>query len=174
MNDGGIVRRPADGKWFFVDPEKLNFDFAKYPRKDEKQEEARVLINEAKEELMNNPERYMRPFSTFIPYCKAAEGRKISELMEFSKKFGDSMANWVEQSLEWAQRINNGETWYDICCKPDSCRYYRIIQWKNGNVRFFGGASEGPLGYGAATIGKSDWYMHDKVYYAVPLVVKYL
>ncbi len=36
-------------------------------------------------------------------------------------------ANWIEQSLEWGQRIVNGEEWETLCNKEDMVNYYRRI-----------------------------------------------
>lgn len=173
MNESGIVLRPIEGKWFHVNPLELDFDFLKYPRKNIRQEEIRLLINEAVNELSKNPERYNRPFETLIPQYNVCGGKTIMELKIFSQSIGDSIANWVEQSLEWLQRINNGETWEDICFKSDQMKNYRLIEWKNGTIHFVGGALTSRFRSPATNIGTTDWHLKDKVFHAVPLIIKY-
>ena len=173
MNESGIVLGPVEGKWFQVNPEKLDFSFFEKPIRNIKQEEIRLLILEAKNELLSKQEKYMRPFCTLIPSLDLSFGKSILDLKLYSKKRGDCMANWVEQCLEWVQRVNNGESWNKICIMPDNTRNYRLVEWKNGSIRFFGGSSRSQIRYPATTIGKTDWGPKEKVYQAVPLIVKY-
>ncbi len=172
MNESGIVR-PVEGKWFLVNPAKLDFNFLDAPRRNTKEEETRILITDAMHELEKYPEKYNSPFRTLVPICKVSTAKVINDFRRFSQNSGDGIADWVHQALEWAQRINNGESWNDICIKPDRMRCYRLIEWKNGFIRFVGGTNLGSFKCAATAVGKTDWKMKDKVFYAVPLIVKY-
>ena len=54
-------------------------------------------------------------------------------------QYGDHLADWVEQAMEWAQRIANGEKWETICNQADTIGCYRVIKGKDGRPKFVGG-----------------------------------
>lgn len=172
MNESGIIRKPIEAKWFEVDPACLNLRLFMSPRNHVKQEETRLLILDAIKILEESPEKYGKPFKTLIPKRLPKES-SIKECYDLARIYLGHMATWAEQALEWAQRINNGETWEELCNKPDTISNFRLIEWKNGEVRLAGGAAKGQLKLPASNIGKTDWYLNDKVLHAVPLVVKY-
>lgn len=58
--------------------------------------------------------------------------KNVVELKEEAKNQGGHMANWIEQALEWAQRIDNGESWETICNEPDKNKHYRMIIGEKG------------------------------------------
>ena len=80
------------------------------------------------------------------------------------------MADWVEQALEWAQRICNGESWKVVCNKADTANWYRLVVWKSGYTRLVGGShnlfSNDPASY----VFRDDCSSSSKLYYTVPLV----
>ena len=172
MNESGIVLRPIEGIWFKVDPTKLNKNLFMSKKINFLQEETRQLILDAFYEMEKYPEKYEREFYTLVPKTLRS-GRTIKELKSCAEMYNGHMANWVEQALEWAQRISNGETWEDICLKPDLMTWYRIIEWKGGTIRFVGGTSTGHLKCSATKVGTTNWILNDTVYHAVPLIVKY-
>ena len=61
------------------------------------------------------------------------------ELREIARRLGDHNADRVEQALEWAQRIQNGETWEAVCNNPDHATHRRSVIWNNGYARIVGG-----------------------------------
>lgn len=110
-------------------------------REDLVQEGTRQAILMALTELKLNPEKYGKKFVTAIP-DKEWGVKTVRELQKYAESLGGHMADWVEQALEWAQRISNGETWESVCNKPDSSNWYRAVisnAWKN-EVKLVGGS----------------------------------
>lgn len=172
---------PTEDKWFMINPQTINQNIFQEERGDESQERVRKLILEAFDELKNNPEKYGRTFKTIMPELPDKTGEKRSysgyELQEISSKLGDHIADWVEQALEWAQRISNGESWEKLCNEYDTSKYLRVIIWKGGyTVRLVGGSRCGFL-EAPTFIGKKEYFfggIYDKWSdWCVPLVVSY-
>ena len=69
-------------------------------------------------------------------------GEEFEFLKEYAKTMGDHNADWVEQSLEWAQRISNGESWKKLCNKRDTTKWYRLVEGPNGELWQVGGSAE--------------------------------
>ena len=167
-----IVEIPAEEKWFRVYPRAINQELFQTKREDDSQEEARLLILEAFDKVKANPEKYGKTFETTIPKKTWVE-KKVSELKELAIEYGGHMADWVEQALEWAQRINNGESWEAICNQVDTSNWYRTIIWKNTCARLVGGAERLGAHIPASCIDRHDAYCFTKLVYTVPLVVRY-
>ena len=87
-------------------------------------------------------------------------------------KLGDHNADWVEQALEWAQRISNGESWEVICNNADTANWYRMIIWKNGYARLVGGSRNRSNVFPASDVHNYDYDSYG-IIYTVPLVVLY-
>lgn len=124
-------------RWFKVNPQDIDQSLFQKERKDELQEKTRKLILEAFAEVKSKPEKYGGEFKTTIPknFLKG-----FLEINNMICKLGGNIADWVEQSLEWAQRICNGESWETICNLADTdmlCQ--RLVVWKNGKLRLVGG-----------------------------------
>lgn len=129
---------PTEGKWFKVDPLTIDQNLFKKKRSDSRQEEKRQLILEAFEEMKKNS-KYAKPFKTMMPE-KTWKRKNVGRLKAMAEKLGDRNANWVEQALEWAQRIANGESWKSICNDRDTANWYRLVVWKSGYCRLVGGS----------------------------------
>ena len=124
-------------KRFQVTPIDIDRNLFKEERKDKKQEHTRKLILEAFRNVEKNPWKYGKPFKT-----KVMEKELNSGVFSGKDESDEGhIANWVEQALEWAQRIHNGESWETLCNIPDISRWYRIIIWKDGKLRYIGGSS---------------------------------
>lgn len=164
---------PMEGKWFKVEPLTIDKTLFKEKRKNSSQERTRQLILKAFEKIKWNSE-YARSFKTIMPPKKWAS-RTVKELKDMACKLGDHNANWVEQALEWAQRIHNGETWEDICNKPDTANWYRVVVWNNvGHVCLVGGSREFQDKRPASDVTLHDPYRDiDDISKSVPLVVSY-
>lgn len=134
--------RPTEGVPFEVNPLDIDRNLFQEKRKDSRQEWTRQLILEAFTKMDEDPTRYGKPFKTLMPE-KTWRWKYVSDLIELAKNLGDHDADWVEQALEWAQRISNGETWEDICNNPDTANWYRLVKWKNGYYRLVGGSRKG-------------------------------
>lgn len=167
-----FMQAPKENEWFDVNPLGISKELFQEKRKDEKQEKTRQLILEAFEKMEKNPQMYGRKFKTMIPE-KTWQSKTIIDLHKMSSSIGDRMADWVEQALEWAQRISNGETWEALCNARDTANYYRAILYKDQAVHIVGGSLL-QNGYEAASfINGYGFYESYVLYSTVPLVVLY-
>lgn len=166
-----VAHTPTEGKLFEVNP--LGIDRSKFEMSmsNWRQERTRQIIQEAFAEVDNDPEKYASAFYTLIPEKKWNDFKTIVELKMYANDLGGLMADWVEQALEWAQRICNGEAWEDICNNADTANWYRMILWKNGHYRLVGGSRCSSYGYPASGVRSGGFYSYSRIYYTVPLVV---
>lgn len=165
---------PINNRWFEVDPLGIDQQIFQKRRSNKKEEKTRKLILEAFYELKMNPQKYGRKFRTMMPN-RRGKLEVVEDFKMLAHKVGDHMADWVEQCLEWAQRIANGESWKSICQEADTANYYRLVIWKDGRVRLVGGSRihsrECP---GATDVGNNSYDSTDRVNaYTIPLVVDY-
>lgn len=167
-----VVTKPTEGKWFEVNPKTINQKLFKQKRNDVEEQWTRQIILEAFKEVKNNPEKYAKTFETMMPE-KTWPARTVFQLINLSSVLGDHMADWVEQALEWAQRIHNGETWESICNEPDTAKYYRLIIWKNGFAKIIGGSSVENCLDSATYLSRNLCHVSTILYHVVPLVVRY-
>lgn len=161
---------PTENKWFQVNPQTIDQELFKDKRQDLKQEQTRQLIVEAFVEVANNPVRYCRTFYTMMPK-KTWSSKTVAELKKMACKLGGRNADWVEQTLEWAQRIAHGESWEAICNNSDTANWYRIVIWKNGYARLVGGSIHSCTVFPASAVGSHDNYDDSKLVDTIPLVV---
>ena len=166
-----VAQTPTEGKWFNVNPTEIDQRLFSEKKSDQRQEKTRQRILEAFSEMKNNP-KYARPFKTLMPK-KTWNEKYVSELIEIACNLGDHMADRVEQALEWAQRIANGETWKEVCNNPDTANWYRLIEWKNGCTRLVGGSRESSINYPASYVYHDYYYPNLRLSSTVPLVVLY-
>ena len=166
-----IAQTPTEGKWFEVNPSAIDQNLFKEKRSDSKQEKTRLLISDAFEELKKHPERN-KAFKTLVPE-KTWDSKTVGELKKMASQWGDHIADWVEQALEWAQRIANGESWEAICNEADTANCYRLVVWKNGYARLVGGSRKSDNNFPASDVDNYDYYdVHNfSLDHAVPLVV---
>lgn len=171
-----IAKVPTEGKWFEVKPLSIDQELFEGERKNKSQEETRQLILEAFEEMSKHPEKYTKKFRTMMPKKEQKEEWiTVEKLKKMARELGDHNANWVEQALEWAQRIANGESWEQLCNKCDTANWYRIVVWKSGNVRLVGG-SVCYVNHSiarATSISLEEFDNYREFQFAVPLVVSY-
>ncbi len=171
------AQSPIEDTYFEVNPNSINQDLFKNVRRDPAQERTRQFIINAFEEVKKHPEKYGRPFKTMIPNLNDCQdvssicSPTVDNLIEESKKMGGHIASWVEQALEWAQRLENGESWKNICNDPDEIKWYRLIIWKDGYACRVGGASFLDYNYAASRLSDHRLYGSDRVNYTVPLLV---
>lgn len=137
-----VAQKPTEDEWFEVKPQAIDQKLFEKKRKDTRQEKTRQLILEAFAEMKNNPEKYGKNFKTMMPK-RDWESKTVAQLKEMACKLGDHNADWVEQALEWAQRIVNGESWKSICNDADTANWYRLVIWKDGYARLVGGSVDG-------------------------------
>ncbi len=164
-----MVQTPTEGKWFEVRPAEIDQRLFLEEKSDQRQEKTRQLILEAFAEMKNNS-KYARPFKTLRPE-KAWDMKKVKELEGLACNLGGHVADWVEQALEWAQRIANGETWKAVCNDPDTANWYRLIEWKNGYTRLVGGSRKNIFNSPASDVGSYDFGPNRCLHFTVPLVV---
>lgn len=170
--NGREIQKPMEEKWFDVNPHTINRNLFQIERDETFQEFIRNLILEAFTELDNHPEKYGKPFKTMFPK-KTWDVKIVEELNKIATDLGDHMTDWVEQSLEWAQSITNGETWEDICKKEDTSNWYRLIVWKNGYAKRIGGSKADYNSIPRSSIGHGTFTSKYKMYDTVPSIVAY-
>ena len=166
---------PKEGIPFEVNPCDINQSLFKEPRKDGEQEDVRKAINEAFIEVAKNSGKYWKPFRTLILDRTWLRIRKedFSAIAKEVMNDGSSyMADWVHQALEWAQRIQNGETWEQVCNKPDTNKWFRAVIGREGDLYCVGGAQKSHKCIHSALSATSVWTMDPlETEYAVPLVI---
>ena len=168
-----LAKVPTEGKLFEVKPLAINQTLFQKKRRGKRQEWTRKLILEAFVEVDKHPEKYASPFYTLIPEKTWSGYKTIEELKEYAKDLGGRMADWIEQALEWAQRISNGESWEAVCNKADTANCYRLVVWKDGCTRLVGGSPYSYisyLNYSASNVSDYDYYSVFRIDDAVPLL----
>ena len=135
-----VAQKPTEDEWFEVKPQAIDQKLFEKKRKSKRQEATRQLILEAFSKVKDNPEKYSKNFKTMMPK-KTWESKSVADLKEIACELGDHNADWVEQALEWAQRIANGESWKAICNDKDTANWYRLVVWKNGFACIVGGSA---------------------------------
>lgn len=167
-----VAQKPTEDEWFEVKPQAINQKLFEKKRKDRRQEATRQLILEAFAEMKNNPKKYGKNFKTMMPK-KDWSFKNVAELKAIACELGDHNADWLEQALEWAQRIANGEGWKTICNDADTANWYRLVVWKNGYSRVVGGSVNSGVSSPASGVGSFSYDEDGNLNYTVPLVVLY-
>ncbi len=167
-----VAQVPTEDQWFEVNPQTINQSLFKKKRKDERQERTRKLILGAFAEVKSSPEKYGRKFKTMM-LKKTWTFKTVAELKQLACEFGNHNADWVEQALEWAQRICNGESWEAVCNNADTANWYRLVVWKNGYARLVGGSRCNGNFNPASDVDFIDCYSSRSISNTVPLVVLY-
>lgn len=170
-----VSRTPTENMFFEVNPWSIDRSVFEVPRENRHQEWTRKIIQEAFAKFDNHPEKYASQFYTLVPKKIPLEAANIlrytSELNVYAIKLGGVMADWVEQALEWAQRISNGESWQDVCNTADTAKWLRVIRWKDNVYRVVGGSSCGGVHFPASAVDLDGDLTVFSVYCTVPLVV---
>ena len=166
-----LAQTPSEGKLFEVNP--LGIDRSKFekPMSNRKQEWTRQIIQKAFAEVDKHPEKYASAFYTLMPEKKWNGYKTVAELNAYANDLDGQMADWVEQALEWAQRLFNGESWETICNNADTANWYRVILWKNGCYRLVGGSRNYNVLNPASDVFDYDYGPFNCIYDTVPLVV---
>ena len=170
-NPFDVAQTPSEGKLFEVNP--LEIDRSKFekPMSNLQQEWTRKKIQEAFAEVDKHPEKYASEFYTLMPKKKWNGHKTIAWIEAYANDLNGQMADWVEQALEWAQRLFNGESWETVCNYADTANWYRVIRWKNGYYRLVGGSRNYCDGIPASGVDGSGHDSSCAVSCAVPLVV---
>ena len=166
-----VAKTPTEGKLFEVNP--LGIDRSKFEKtmSNWQQEWTRQIIQEAFAEVDKHPEKYACTFYTLMPEKKWDGYKTVAEIKAYANDLGGQMADWVEQVLELAQRIFNGESWEAICNNADTAKWCRLIRWKDGSYRLVGGSSFCEIIRPAFFVDYVMCYPNDRISYTVPLVV---
>lgn len=166
------AKKPTEGVPFEVNPSTIDRNLFQTSREDCRQERLRRYILDAFEYADKYPKKYAMPFKTFRPE-KDWESKRIDEIIKLANKLGDHMTDWVEYAFELAQRIENGESWEDICNKPDSAKWCRLIEGKNGYPCFVGGSRGNTHNCSAYNFVGVTYNSIWMIRYTVPSVVIY-
>lgn len=171
--DARVVGQVYEGEWFRVDAKSLYRSDFKWKRSDPWQEKIRNLILEAFGEMDKMGRRYSTPFYTMIPrktWQGDLNGYRLQQIAEYH---GDRMANWIEQALEWAQRISMGFSWWHLCNMHDAAKWNRVITWKEDSTMAIVGGREGGDFTPPACIHPCGDCTKVTIMCAVPLVVNF-
>ena len=166
-----LAQTPSEGKLFEVNP--LGIDRSKFekPMSNRQQEWTRQIIQKAFAEVDKHPEKYASAFYTLMPEKKWNGYKTVAELKAYANDLDGQMADWVEQALEWAQRLFNGESWETICNNADTANWYRMILWENGCYRLVGGSRVKNYNFPASDVVGGVYNSFSRIDYTVPLVV---
>lgn len=157
-NPSTLEKRHELGKPFIVNPKTIDKKLFAIRRADAKEEWIRNFISLTIMEAEKYPEKYLIPFKTLIPEVEM-------NLQKIIKK--EQLADWIQQGLEWAQRITNGEEWRKMCSEPDNINFRRFVKWGE-DIRLIGGLSNP-----STFISEPCWVDYTEVKYARPLLVEY-
>lgn len=164
--------KPQQGKWFEVNPLDIDQTIFEWKREDPNQERVRQIILDAFTEMKNNP-KYCKPFRTTFPE-RTWQTTTVEQILILADQLGDHVADWVEQALEWAQRIANNESWESLCNEPDESTFFRLVLSKYGDREWIVGGSWLYASHCPATdIGQCKANYYENLKHTVPLVVKY-
>lgn len=164
------AQKPTEGKWFDVNVATIDTTLFIKKREDAAQEATRQLIQEAFREFKSESKKYSPTFKTMIPE-KTWSSKTVNGLKEIASQDGNHIANWVEQAMEWAQRISNGESWEELCNKLDTANWYRLVIWKRGYAKVIGGASLYCNEYSATDVDARNYSNFEVLCNTVPLIV---
>lgn len=169
-----VARTPTEGKFFEVNP--LGIDRSKFekPMSNKNQEWTRQIIQAAFVEVDKQLEKYASAFYTLMPEKNWSGYKTAAELKVYANDLGGQMADWVEQALEWAQRLFNGESWEDICNNADTANWCRLILWNRGNYRNYvlvGGSRDSNIDNPASGVFVQGFSSKRRLCHTVPLVV---
>ena len=164
---------PTEGEWFEVKPMAIDQKLFEKKRTNSFQEETRKLILKAFDRLKDNPEKYGKNFETMMPKS-TRHPKTTKQLVELASQLGDHNADWVEQALEWAQRIANGEWWGSLCNSKDTANWYRLVLCPEDECALLigGAVNQGDDGPATYVCGRNFSFSY-KIDYATPLVVRY-
>lgn len=166
-----VAQTPTEGKLFEVNPAGIDRSKFEKPMRNRQQEWTRQIIQEAFAEVDKHPKKYASAFYTLMPEKKWYDYKIVAELKAYANYLGGQMADWVEQALEWAQRLFNGESWEAICNNADTANWYRMIVWENGYARLVGGSRNCFDSSPASDVSDYDFYSDNSIVLTVPLVV---
>lgn len=174
------AKTPKNKNRYIVDLQTINRDLFVEERTDPTEESLRCNIQKAFVSADANPSKYGKRFETLIPNSKEHCYTAKEELYVLAYDLGDHIADWVEQCLEWAQRISDGEQWGNICDKPDTHKYQRLIissNKPNKNFKIVGSYHDNnsphPEFY-LSDFSSDSEFAESEVYHTVPLVINYL
>lgn len=162
----------AKSKIYEVNPMSIDKKEFEKERQDKRQEVVRQIIIKALYIVKEEPDKYGRKFKTLVPEEEVGF-KSVKYFVERSTQIGDHMANWVEQALEWAQKIINGASWESICNEQDMSKYARLVIWNNSQVKIVGGSCKSSKEYTPSSVSSfccGETLVLDDV---VPLVVSY-
>lgn len=159
-----IAQTPTEGKLFEVRPLDIDRNRFKGPWYDHNL--LRKFILKAFDQVDKYPKKYATPFYTLIPEKNWNDYKTVAELTVYANELGGRTADWVEQGLEWAQRLSNGESIYYLCITDDiTSKWRRMICWSNGYYKLVGGYERE-----ATWVNNNSLPLNYKLYKSVPLV----
>ena len=139
---------PIVGEWFEVNPYTINRELFEEEREDDEQEKVRqnILAALLKFSIRRQEMRYI--FGTMRPNLNYNNPVNAEDLYHYAHyEFGAyekkdeeqslyeyDLANEDEQACELAKRIQNGESWEDICNKAENSNCRRLVEKMPRNI----------------------------------------
>lgn len=155
-----------------VNQETIRRNLFKREKEIPEQEELRLLIREAFNEVRNNPNKYPTKFKVIIPR-KRWPKKNINKMEKVARSFDGKIADWVELALALAQKLTNGESWAKVCNDPDTEKWYRLVMWKENCWKQIGGSKKAKDLKPSSFLHSSQYLGDERIKSTVPLIVKY-
>jgi len=127
-----------NGEITVIDINSINEELFVQKRKNFYEEWVRCCIVKALK-IAREISKYNQPFEIY----RLTLPRKVMDLTTVLKKNikepEETITNRLQETLRWAQILSNGEiSWEDLCSKPDTASFPRLVLW-DGMIQTVGG-----------------------------------
>ena len=134
------IKKPTIGEPFWVYPEKLNRARFSLKRSDYAEEILRQMILKSIDAIKENPE-LKNPFQTLILERDWDENEEKTgdQFLKIALEKSGSITDDIELGLEFAQRIENGESWEGVSKEKEKfVTYIVILNRDKGTLHYLG------------------------------------
>lgn len=122
-------------------------------------------------EVDEHPEKYASKFYTFVPDKTWYGSKRVAYLKKYATRLGGEMGDWIHLTLEWAQKISNGESLDRICYDSDKHDWYRMVVFDTDDTRRIGGSFKVGNNASETYVEPNSYFDFSQVDNAVPYVV---
>lgn len=131
------MHQKNNGERIVIDISNINEEIFAEKRNYIYEEWVRCCIIKALKEAREIPQ-YNQPFE-IVHINLPRKVMSIESILKYIKKPEEAMTNRLDETLRWAQILSNGEkSWEDLCRKPDTASFPRLVLW-NGMIQKVGG-----------------------------------
>ena len=100
---------------------------------------SRICIQKALNEAKKIP-KYNQPFEV-VHVTLPRKVMSLENILKNIKAPEEVITNRLQETLRWAQLLSNGDiSWEDLCSKPDTASFPRLVLW-NGMIQKIGGGN---------------------------------